>query len=358
MGSAPGRYVGAHTLAASGPLSRTRAGRVRCSTAQARRSTLPAAPDRPETDAYTFELWARPERADGVYRFLISRRKRSPASARAPACGCRRAASASSAGAPGRVRAVDYATGPRPRRVELRGRELRRHHDAPVRERRTGRLQGHGRAARRSPGPTVMVRERAPAGRSSPATSPTWRSTHWRSRAPTWPPTTPMERSAPCTTIAEAKAPPTPRCSPTSATRSRPRSTATGATHARPPKRAKRRAGGRRARERRAASIESPSEGATVNGTIVGKRGVARAARRSDRVRRGRAVPLCQGRRGALPVHVVHARGGQRVAHAEREAVGAGCLDAGGDAGDGQRPQRHRLSRPRCRSARRACTPN
>jgi hypothetical protein len=72
VGSAPGRYVGAHTLAASGPLS-GQGGTGAVFDGSSSAVTLTAAPDRPQTDAYTFELWARPERADGVYRFLISR---------------------------------------------------------------------------------------------------------------------------------------------------------------------------------------------------------------------------------------------------------------------------------------------
>ena len=72
LGSAPGSYVGAHTVSANGPLvgqGGTGASFDGASSAVA----LPGAADEPGTDPYTFELWARPERVDGVYRFLISR---------------------------------------------------------------------------------------------------------------------------------------------------------------------------------------------------------------------------------------------------------------------------------------------
>jgi Heparinase II/III-like protein/Concanavalin A-like lectin/glucanases superfamily/Heparinase II/III N-terminus/Bacterial Ig domain len=72
LGSAPGRYVGAHAAAASDPLVDQGA-----TGAAFDGSTsgveLAGVADEPGTDAYTFELWARPERVDGVYRFLISR---------------------------------------------------------------------------------------------------------------------------------------------------------------------------------------------------------------------------------------------------------------------------------------------
>ncbi len=72
VGSAPGRYVGTHTLAASGPLA-GQGGAGAAFDGSSSAVTLTGAPDRPQTDAYTFELWARPERVDGVYRFLTSR---------------------------------------------------------------------------------------------------------------------------------------------------------------------------------------------------------------------------------------------------------------------------------------------
>ena len=78
------------------------------------------------------------------------------------------------------------------------------------------------------------------------------------------------------------------------------------------------------------ATIEDPGEGETVGGIVGRERRRPRPPGGPDRVRRGRAVPLCQGGRNPLPVHLVHARGVQRVAHSEREAVGAGRLDAGG----------------------------
>ena len=72
LGSAPGRYVGAHAAAGSDPLvDQGAAGAAFDGSTSA--VELPGVADEPGTDAYTFELWARPERADGVYRFLISR---------------------------------------------------------------------------------------------------------------------------------------------------------------------------------------------------------------------------------------------------------------------------------------------
>ena len=63
--------MGAHTVSANGPLvgqGGTGASFDGATSAVA----LPGAADEPGTDPYTFELWARPERVDGVYRFLIA----------------------------------------------------------------------------------------------------------------------------------------------------------------------------------------------------------------------------------------------------------------------------------------------
>jgi hypothetical protein len=72
LGSAPGQYVGAHAAAGSGPLA-GQGGTGATFDGAASAVTLPGAADEPGTDPYTFELWARPERVDGSYRFLISR---------------------------------------------------------------------------------------------------------------------------------------------------------------------------------------------------------------------------------------------------------------------------------------------
>ncbi|HTY96371.1 MAG TPA: LamG-like jellyroll fold domain-containing protein, partial [Solirubrobacteraceae bacterium] len=72
LGSAPGTYLGSHATAASAPL----AGQGSWGAAFDGSSSevlLAGAADEPGTDAYTFELWARPERVDSSYRFLISR---------------------------------------------------------------------------------------------------------------------------------------------------------------------------------------------------------------------------------------------------------------------------------------------
>ena len=72
LGSAPGSYVGAHTASANGPLA-GQGGTGAVFDGATSAVALPGASDEPGTDAYTFELWARPERVDGSYRFLISR---------------------------------------------------------------------------------------------------------------------------------------------------------------------------------------------------------------------------------------------------------------------------------------------
>ena len=72
LGSAPGRYVGARTVSANGPLVE-QGGAGAAFDGATSAVTMPGVADQAGTDAYTFELWARPERVDGVYRFLISR---------------------------------------------------------------------------------------------------------------------------------------------------------------------------------------------------------------------------------------------------------------------------------------------
>ncbi len=72
LGSASGNYVGAHAAATNGPLvGQGGAGAAFDGATSA--VTVPGVAAEPGTDAYTFELWARPERVDGAYRFLISR---------------------------------------------------------------------------------------------------------------------------------------------------------------------------------------------------------------------------------------------------------------------------------------------
>ena len=72
LGSAPGSYVGAHATAASAPLDE-QGGTGAAFDGAGTAATFSGAPHASGTDAYTLELWARPQRVDGVYRFLISR---------------------------------------------------------------------------------------------------------------------------------------------------------------------------------------------------------------------------------------------------------------------------------------------
>ncbi len=71
LGSASGRYVGAHALAPSGPLSE-QGGVGAAFDGSTSAVTLPGVLDQAGVGAYTFELWARPTTVDGVYRFLVS----------------------------------------------------------------------------------------------------------------------------------------------------------------------------------------------------------------------------------------------------------------------------------------------
>ena len=71
LGSTTGRYGGAHAAATTAPLAGQGATGAAFDGATSA-VTLPGVADQPGTNAYTFELWARPERVDGVYRFLIS----------------------------------------------------------------------------------------------------------------------------------------------------------------------------------------------------------------------------------------------------------------------------------------------
>jgi hypothetical protein len=71
VGSAPGRYLGVHALASSGPLDEQGApGAVFDGSTSA--VTLPEVSGETGVNPYTYELWARPSTIDGVYRFLIS----------------------------------------------------------------------------------------------------------------------------------------------------------------------------------------------------------------------------------------------------------------------------------------------
>ena len=72
LGSAPGSYAGAHAATASAPLDE-QGGTGATFDGTGTAVTFSGAPHASGTDAYTLELWARPQLVDGVYRFLISR---------------------------------------------------------------------------------------------------------------------------------------------------------------------------------------------------------------------------------------------------------------------------------------------
>jgi hypothetical protein len=71
VGSSPGRYLGAHAPAPSGPLVE-QGGAGAAFDGSTSAVTLPGVAGPQGVGAYTFELWARPTRIDGVYRFLVS----------------------------------------------------------------------------------------------------------------------------------------------------------------------------------------------------------------------------------------------------------------------------------------------
>ena len=68
LGGSAGHYIGAHTLAGDGPLNEQ--GGVGAAFDGSTSAVLLSGES--GVSPYTFELWARPERVDGVYRFLVS----------------------------------------------------------------------------------------------------------------------------------------------------------------------------------------------------------------------------------------------------------------------------------------------